>query len=185
MVPVDKGADGAPTAAGAFVMHTTDPVDHVAEPPGLILAEFLPYRLSVLANRVSQSMARLYQDRFGLSIAEWRVLAVIGQSDVLSSREIVELTAMDKAKVSRALTRLVDQGHLEREPHPQDQRTNRVRFSAKGRSIYAQVVPSARAWEAALLTGMTAEDRASLARLMSALDARVSDLANPPDETGS
>lgn len=139
----------------------------------LVLGDFLPYRLSVLANRISAALARLYQDRFGLSIPEWRVIAVIGQHGELSSHEIVRLTAMDKAKVSRALTRLVAQGHLVRESHPADQRTNRVRFSPAGRSVYDRIAPLARAWERELLAGLTVDHRRSVDTALTVLSARI------------
>ena len=42
----------------------------------LKLAEFLPYRLSVLSNRISQGIADLYEDRFGISLNQWRIMAV-------------------------------------------------------------------------------------------------------------
>ena len=73
----------------------------------LDLDRFLPYRLSVLSNRVSSAIARQYSDRFGLSIPEWRVMAVLGGSPGLSARDVAERTAMDKVQVSRALESLV------------------------------------------------------------------------------
>ncbi|MDH3476666.1 MAG: MarR family transcriptional regulator, partial [Rhodospirillales bacterium] len=37
------------------------------------LETFLPYRLSVVTNRVSRAFARRYSAEFGLSVPEWRV----------------------------------------------------------------------------------------------------------------
>ena len=54
------------------------------------LEEFLPYRLSVAANRVSRLFARRYSEAFGLSIPEWRVLATIGRFGVLSPSAVGE-----------------------------------------------------------------------------------------------
>ena len=62
----------------------------------LELENFLPYRLSILSNTVSQSIAAEYQDRFELSMTEWRVMAVLGRFAELSAREVAERTAMDK-----------------------------------------------------------------------------------------
>ena len=45
--------------------------------PVLELDQFLPYRLSVLANRLSRDLSRLYAERFDLTIAQWRVMAVV------------------------------------------------------------------------------------------------------------
>jgi hypothetical protein len=37
----------------------------------------MPYRISVLSNRISGNIARLYGDRYGLAITEWRVMAIL------------------------------------------------------------------------------------------------------------
>ena len=73
----------------------------------LRLERFLPYRLSVLSNRVSQDIARLYSARFNLSITEWRVMAVLGHERGLSANTVAERTAMDKVAVSRAVSALM------------------------------------------------------------------------------
>ena len=73
----------------------------------LDLDHFVPYRLSVLSNRVSDAIARHYSERFGLSIPEWRVMAVLGQTPGLSARDVAARTAMDKVQVSRAVACLL------------------------------------------------------------------------------
>ena len=83
--------------------------------PGLNLKEFLPYRLSIVTNRISASFARLYSEKFNLSIPEWRVMAVLGQQPGLSADEVCSETEMDKVPVSRAVTKLLDKGLLNRE----------------------------------------------------------------------
>ena len=81
---------------------------------GFDLESFLPYRLSVTTNRVSRAFAALYEQEFGISIPEWRAIAVLGAFAPLSSNEICERTAMDKAKVSRAVATLLKRGLIER-----------------------------------------------------------------------
>ncbi|MET0550795.1 MAG: helix-turn-helix domain-containing protein, partial [Xanthomonas sp.] len=82
------------------------------DPPSLDLERFLPYRISVLSNRISQEIARLYAGRFGLNVTEWRLLAVLGRFPDLSATELAERTAMDKVAVSRAVASLVAEGRL-------------------------------------------------------------------------
>ena len=74
-------------------------------PSVLELEHFLPYRLSVLSNRISQAIARIYAERFDLSITEWRLMAVMGRYPDLTAAQLVERTAMDKVAVSRAVAR--------------------------------------------------------------------------------
>src|SRR5580704_19524896 len=74
----------------------------------LDLDHFLPYKLSILSNRASDAIAQHYSDRFGLSVPEWRVMAVLGQRPGLSARDVATRTAMDKVQVSRAVASLVE-----------------------------------------------------------------------------
>ncbi len=150
--------------------------DRPAE-PALELERFLPYRLSVVANLVSKAFARRYGDAFGLSIPEWRVMAVLGRYAPASSQEVCERTAMDKVKVSRAVARLVSAGLVARRDNPQDQRLNSLTLSRRGRSVYQDIVPLARAMERDLLDGLSAEESAQLHALLGKLQARVAHLA--------
>src|SRR5437762_1693246 len=88
----------------------------------LALDRFLPYRLSVLSNRISQDIAELYAARFALSVTEWRVLAVLGRYPDISASEVAERTAMDKVAVSRAVATLLRDGRLKRRIHAGDRR---------------------------------------------------------------
>jgi DNA-binding MarR family transcriptional regulator len=135
----------------------------------LELEHFLPYRLSVLSNRVSQEIARLYADRFALNVTEWRLLAVLGRDPDLSATELAERTAMDKVAVSRAVARLVADGRLIRTPDTDDRRRTRLRLSAKGYRIYDVVAPLALAYQRKLLATLDAADRAMLDALLSRL----------------
>ncbi len=137
------------------------------EAPGSFdLERFLPYRLSVVTNRISRAFAGRYSAEFGLSIPEWRVIAVVGGFAPLSSNEICRLTEMDKAKVSRAVTRLVAAGLLSRKPDPADQRLIRLAFTKKGRKVYDAIVPRARALERELTEALEPGEREVLERVL-------------------
>ncbi|HRQ65440.1 MAG TPA: MarR family transcriptional regulator [Xanthomonadaceae bacterium] len=134
--------------------------------PILALEAFLPYRLSVLSNTLSSAIARTYQNRFGISITEWRVLAVLGRHPGLSANEVAERTAMDKVAVSRAVNALLESGRLLRDTHENDRRRSILELSDAGRAIYEQVAPAALAFERALLDDFSAEERAQLFALL-------------------
>jgi DNA-binding MarR family transcriptional regulator len=138
---------------------------------------FLPYRLSVLANRLSRAFARRYQDEFGLSIPEWRVIAVLGAFAPLSSNEIGDKTEMDKAKVSRAVAMLLKSGRIERAAHPTDQRLIQLTLSRQGRKIYEAIVPRALELETALTKGMSRKELAQIHDLLDRLAERIESVA--------
>lgn len=147
---------------------TTRPAaaDHVR----LNLEHFLPYRLSVLSNRVSSAIAREYSQRFGLGVTQWRVIAVLGRYPDLSANEVAQRTAMDKVAVSRAVASLVAAGHLQREVHDDDRRRSVLRLSEAGYRIFDEVAPLALAFEQRVLEGMDAAERTLLFRLLDKLD---------------
>lgn len=136
----------------------------------LILEQFLPYRLSVLSNRLSGAIARAYSDRFDLSLTEWRVMAILGRTPDLSANQVAQRSAMDKVAVSRAVARLLAAGRIERRFDEDDRRRSVLRLSEAGYAIYDEVVPLAQGFEQQVLGEMPEEERALLFRLLDRLD---------------
>lgn len=150
------------------------PESHAADTASrLALETFLPYRLSVLTNRISRRLAELYAERFALSIPEWRVLAVVARFPGASAEQVCRETAMDKVAVSRAVTRLLNSKRLQRSYAADDRRRSVLRLSARGRRVYQRIVPLARAFEQQVLRGFTARERRELERLLAKLDTAV------------
>lgn len=137
----------------------------------LELERFLPYRLSILSNRISQAIARTYQDRFDLTMTEWRVMAVLARFDGegLSAREVAARTEMDKVAVSRAVARLVAARRVVRKLHAGDKRRSVLRLSARGWRIHDTVAPLARDHERAMLALLDADERRVLQRVLDKL----------------
>ncbi len=124
----------------------------------LVLEEFLPYRLSVITNRISSALARRYAEEFSMSATEWRVMAALGTGDGLSATEVCVRTAMDKVQVSRAVANLVESGRLVRRADAEDGRVTRLALSPRGRAIYEKIVPRAKEFESRLLAALTEEE---------------------------
>ena len=141
------------------------------------LERFLPYRLSVLSNLVSSTIADAYQRRFDLTIPEWRVIAVLSRHPGLSAAEVAELTRMDAVAVSRAVARLLRAGRLLRAVSPADRRRSVLRVSRAGAAVYRSVAPLALGYERELLAALAGSERAVLARALDALTARAQSLA--------
>ena len=86
------------------------------------LEDFIPYKLAVVANRVSQSIGHLFETQFNLQMPEWRILMALYAYGDLVFNEVVERTSMDKARVSRANRRLIDLGLIGTIDDPKDGR---------------------------------------------------------------
>ena len=136
--------------------------DRGAADPGLKLDIYLPYRLSVASNAVSGLIARAYEDRFGLSIPQWRLICVLAEDGTLTQGQIVGRTVMDKVTVSRAAIALFERGLITRAPNPADGRSHLLTLTAAGHTLYAQIAPKALELEAAIFGQFGAEELAAL-----------------------
>ena len=132
----------------------------------LLLADFLPYRLSVLSNRISRSIADRYEERFQLTLAEWRVMAVLGEEPDLSAGQVADRTAMDKVAVSRAVNKLLEAGRIERHFANEDRRRSVLALSGDGQQIYHEIIPIALGYEAKLLEHLSEEEKSQLDSLI-------------------
>lgn len=137
----------------------------------LILDDFLPYRLSYTANLVSDTIARAYDALFGLTIPEWRVVAVVAESSGISQAAIGQKTRMDKVTVSRAAIALVERGLLVREKHPEDRRAHQLALSDTGRELYRAVAPKALELERRIFAGLEPEELKQLVATLRRIDA--------------
>jgi DNA-binding MarR family transcriptional regulator len=135
----------------------------------LTLDDYLPFRLSVASNGVSRLIARAYEDRFGLTIPQWRVMAVLAEGD-MTPQQVVSRTVMDKVSVSRAARELVARSLLARDANTADGRSHLLSLTPMGRGLHAEIAPLAKAYEAALLAGLAPSEVATLKRLLVRLE---------------
>ncbi len=147
----------------------------------LILEEFLPYRLSVLSHTISTTIAKVYEKRFGVSIPQWRVIAILGRFPGLSAAEVAERTMMDKVAVSRAVSKLLKSGRVHREFADADRRRSILNLSPEGQQVHDEIAALALAFERALLEGIDAEDFQVFDGVVERLLARSRQLGQPKD----
>jgi DNA-binding MarR family transcriptional regulator len=144
---------------------------------GLKLDSYLPYRLSVASNAVSGLIARAYEDRFGLTVPQWRLLCVLAEDGRLSQVQIVARTVMDKVTVSRAAQGLAKRRLVARSQNKADARSHVLTLTPEGRGLHAEIAPLALAYEAALIAGLAPEEVTLLKRLLGRLQSAAGQLA--------
>lgn len=147
-------------------------------PTALKLDSYLPYRLSVASNAVSRLIARAYEDRFGLTIPQWRLIAVLAEDGPLTQQAIGSRTVMDKVTVSRATQGLVKRRLVQRAPHDVDGRSHRLALSRAGARLYSEISPVALQYEARLLRHFDPEAIARLKQFLLRLEQAAEDLAD-------
>lgn len=142
----------------------------------LVLDDFLPYRLSVAANAVSQVIAGAYEERLELTRHEWRVVAVLAEDGELTQQGVVGRTQMDKVTVSRAAKALENRGLVSRAPSNEDARSLILALTEEGRSLHRRLAPAALQLEARLLSGLSGAEVEELKRLLERVETAAKDL---------
>ena len=140
------------------------------KPPVILTLErFLPYRLSILSNRISGIIAETYRDKFALSITEWRIMAVLGEYPGASADEVSVKIQIEKSIVSRALQKLLARHLVEREVDETDRRRQNLSLTKTGLEIYKQVVPVSYEYEEQLLECFSQKERETFDKLIDRL----------------
>jgi DNA-binding MarR family transcriptional regulator len=139
----------------------------------LRLQNFLPYRLSFTSNAVSEMIASQYQETYGLTAPEWRVIAVIAEAGGASQLEIRQITRMDKVTVSRAAMALAERKLLDRQTNPADKRSHLLTLTKAGAKLYASIVPRATEMEQSIFSCLSSKERTTLMRILRRIDDHV------------
>ena len=141
----------------------------------LNLDNFLPYRLSIASNALSSRIAAEYENRFGLKIPEWRLMAMLGEGRPMTQRELVAATRMDKVTVNRAAKALAERQLIARQAHEADGRSHHLELTDTGRELYDAIVPAALASETRLEAKISTAERAALMAILAKLTAAADD----------
>jgi DNA-binding MarR family transcriptional regulator len=143
----------------------------------LSLKQFLPYRCNSLAEQISVSLSRIYVDKFGITVAGWRILVTLAEYGELQAKEVARLTNMDKVRVSRAVATMLDNKLLERRVCDSDSRVTILCLNDAGKELYQRIAPEALAWEAQLVEPLSKSEQRSFAQILDKLEGRLEQMA--------
>jgi DNA-binding MarR family transcriptional regulator len=144
----------------------------------LNLTEFFPYQLTQLQAKVSDNVADIYTGKFELSRQEWRVLASLGNGELLSAKQIGEQTNLEKMPASRAITKMQTQGLLVKIPDKDDKRSSLLQLTIQGMSIYQQLIPMVLKREQELLSVLNTEEKTQLTEIFEKLTLKSIEIAS-------
>lgn len=144
---------------------------HANESP-LILSEYLPYRLAIVAEAISREVSGVYREHYKLSRDEWRILAALGEVSVIKTRDVRGYTTLDKVQASRAIARMEKTGILSRQEDVADRRNHIIQLTPKGQALYRELAPEVKAVEKSILANFSAAEldafNKTLTRLLAA-----------------
>jgi len=137
----------------------------------LDLFAFVPFQLNRLAAEVSAALASEYQDRHGLDVPGWRIIATLGfRDDACSAQFIAQCTRTHKSTISRAVTVLLGRRLIERVENQDDRREFRLRLTRQGRALYRELVPRLLTKEQEILSCLSAGERDGLAAALGKIE---------------
>jgi MarR family transcriptional regulator, organic hydroperoxide resistance regulator len=138
----------------------------VAKPKQLELGDYLPYLVNRVGTIIADQFGAEALAPHGLSIAMWRVMAVLASNGAQRQIDLADLTSIDASTLSRLVTRLVAIGIVTRARSANSSREVAVELSAKGGALVARLIPIARAYEDTAIAGLPARDLAVLKRCL-------------------
>jgi DNA-binding MarR family transcriptional regulator len=137
-----------------------------------LLRALVSHRVLVLSNTLARAAARYYPRRFGVRLAEWRVIDALHAGRGITAIEVSQWLQTDKAWVGRSVERLIAAGHVRRNPDPEHGRRQILRLTAKGERSYEAIALAARRRHDNLLEALTLAEREVLERALGKLQAR-------------
>lgn len=134
------------------------------------LEAFLPYQISLLADRIARQTAAIAKAHDGLNLSHWRVLAAVAEAPGRTANEVVAVTPMDKGIVSRAVKSLIDMNLLSRKASREDGRVGHLHLTAKGMRRYAAIAADVRGVEKRLRATLTDDEWSALGGMLTTLN---------------
>jgi DNA-binding MarR family transcriptional regulator len=137
---------------------------------GLPLKDFLTYRLSRVQAKLNAQMAKILRENVGLTVMQWRVIALVGAAGQTRFSALVKEAVLDKGFLSRNLKTLIEQGFILSEPDENDQRAQNLRLSSKGQSVFEQALPITRRRQEWLGKDLSPDEIATFRRVLEKLE---------------
>ena len=135
-------------------------------PEKLDLADYLPYLVNRVGTIIADQFGQEALAAHGLSIAMWRVMAVLSSAGAQRQIDLAELTSTDASTLSRLVTRLTRLNLVTRTRSASSNREVAVKLSTRGDALVGRLIPIAKAYEATAIAGLPPQELAVLKRCL-------------------
>jgi DNA-binding MarR family transcriptional regulator len=146
-----------------------------------LLRGLLSHRVLVLSNTLARAAARYYPRRFGVRLAEWRVIDALHAGRGISAYEISQWLQTDKAWVGRSVERLISAGYVRRKPDPKHGRRLLLTLTAKGERAYSAIAAAAQRRHDNVLKALSTEEHRMLEAILGKLQVRAEEMLTQTD----
>ena len=143
-------------------------------PRVLSLDDYLPAYLTQINNKWGRVASRLYLERFGIGINEWRVMTLFAIEPGSIAQQACATLGIDKAAANRSIVHLQERGLVVLEPNPDDGRSRLIYLTDEGWRVHDAILEIALARERLLLKGFSKQEQATLISLLDRVRANLS-----------
>ena len=151
------------------------------------IRDLISFRIHALANLLSRGAALRYRREFGVSLMEWRSIALLGAHQPLSLTQLARHAGLDKSQMSRVVAGLTERALVLRGIDSADARGVRLTLTRAGRKLYEGLIASANQRNQAFADALSGAEQAMLETILARLAERARELiqteravANPP-----
>lgn len=127
------------------------------------------YRLAMLSRMWTSSSERIYEQQFGVTLSEWRIIAIVGGEQPINAGAIADRGLLEKSHISRLVARLVERGILNAEVDEFDGRKSWLRLTEAGRSIFDSIAVLSLQRDEMFLAPLTKRERNALDAILNKL----------------
>lgn len=127
------------------------------------LRDLVSFQLRQLSNLYTKNTASVYQRKFGLTMNEWRLIALIDAAENISLNRLASQAQFDKGLTSRIVVKLIERGVISRQTDPNDARGIALSLTEQGQALVAEVFPQAVELNKQLQSCLTRSERETLA----------------------
>ena len=124
----------------------------------LPLRRFVTYRMSRVQAKLNAQASRILREASGITLIQWRVIALVGAAGQTQSSKLSKDAALDKGLLSRNVKTLIEQGVLASRTDAEDHRVHILSLTDKGQAIFEKTLPVTRARQTQLREGLTDEE---------------------------
>jgi DNA-binding MarR family transcriptional regulator len=124
----------------------------------LDIEHYAPFLLNAIGNAWQRKTSAIYRDRFGIGLADWRVMSMLNIEPEISANRICDVIKMDKAAVSRSLKELLEAGYIRFDASATDPRKRRWALNETGQRVHDQILQVALSCEQELVSGLSPDE---------------------------
>lgn len=133
-----------------------------------LLTSHMGYWLRYVSNHVSHAFARKLEGH-DVTVAEWVVLRELFDGENIAPSRLAEKLGLTRGAISKLADRLIDKGLVAREDSRDDKRAHRLALTRKGKDLVPKLAALADRNDAEFFGDLTADERATVERVLKAI----------------